>query len=131
LLGDELAADLGGAQPGRQTCRTKRRIRLTLTLDERFEIDQQVGQMVFRPLPTTGREGVQTGETTGELMQAFAKRPTIPAEFAFRTPLAAETSLFDGPCHEDPAGTAFQSLGRVNEQCLESIGSFHEGPSSL
>jgi hypothetical protein len=122
FLGEKLAADLCGAEPGIQTRRTKLRIRLALTIDERFDIGQQVGQMVFCPLPPTGREGVQTGETTGELMHAFPKRPTIPAAFAFHTPLAAATALFDGPCHAEPAGAAFQSLGRVNEQGLESIG---------
>ncbi len=130
-LGDALAADLGGAQPGRQTCRTPRRIRLTLTIDKRLAIDQHVGHMVLRPLPTTGREGVQTGDTPGERRHALAKRPTIPAECACRTPLAAETSLFAGPCQAEPAGTAWQSLGRVNAQCLESIGSFYDGPSRL
>jgi hypothetical protein len=128
--GDELASDFGGTHTGIKTCRAKLRISLTLTVDEGFDIGEQVRQVVFRALAPTGCEGIKTPKPACYFMHAFAECPTVPAEFAFCTPLAAWSQFFDRPCHEDPASAALQGPGRINEQCLERISQLHTGTSS-
>jgi hypothetical protein len=108
VLSDELAADFGGAQTRIQSGGAKLGVGLTLTIHNGFDIGQQGGQVVFHTLPATGREGIQTGETTFQLMGALADGHPTPAEGTFGAPLPARAQFFDGTCHEEPTGTAVQ-----------------------
>ena len=89
VLGDELASDFGGAQTGIEPCRAKLRIRLTLAINDSVHIVQQGGQVGFHRLTTTGSKGIQTRETTLQLMHALPDGHPAPAECPFRVPLSA------------------------------------------
>jgi hypothetical protein len=88
FLRDKLAADFRGAEPGIEPRRAQLRVGLTLAIDERLDIGQQGGPVVFCTLTATGRKGIQTGETTRSLMGALADCHTAPAEFTFCAPLS-------------------------------------------
>ena len=131
FLGDELAADCRRAHTGIQTCRTKLWVGLALAIADSGAIGEQVRQVVFRTLAPPGRTGIKAPKTAWQFMQAFAECPTVPAQCAFRLPLAAWSQFFDCSCHEEPARATLQGLGRVNEQYLERIGQRHTGTSSM
>ena len=80
FLGDELASDFRGTQTGIEPGRAKLRVRLTLAIDDGFHIGQQGGQAGFHGLPTPGGEGIQTRETTVQLMGALTNGDPAPAE---------------------------------------------------
>ena len=87
FLRAKLASDFGGAQPGRQPGHTKLRVSLALAIDDRFDIGQQGGQEVFCTLTATGREGIQTRETTLQLMGTLPESHPAPAQCTFCAPL--------------------------------------------
>ena len=131
LLGDQLASDFGGTQTGIQTRRAKLGVGLALAIHEGFDIGEQLGQMVFYALPTTGRKGIKTREAAGQFMGTFADRHAAPAKVAFRAPLPTWPQLFDRTCHKEPASATFEGLSCFHEQGLEGIGSFHIETSSM
>ena len=88
VLGDELASDFCGTQTGREPCRAKLRISLTLTIDNGLHITQPGGQGGFHGLAPTGGKGIQARETTCHLMGALTDGHPAPAEFPFRTALS-------------------------------------------
>lgn len=131
FLGDALAADFRRAQPGLQARRTKLWGGWALAIDDGGDIGEHARQVVFRTRAPTGRNGIKAPKTAVQCMQAFAECPTVPTQCAFCLPLAAWSQFFDRSCHEEPARATLQGLGRVNEQCLESIGQLHTGTSSM
>ena len=80
--------------------------------------------------PSTGCEGIQTRETTFQLMDALADSHSAPAEFPFCAPLSAWPQFFDCPGHKEPAGATLEGSSCFHEQCLEGIGELHTGTSS-
>jgi len=128
VLGDELASDFCGTQTRIEPCRAKLRISLTLAIDDGFHIAQQGGQVGFYGLTPTGGKGIQTRETTFQLMGALTDSHPAPAEFPFRASLAAWSQFFDCPGHKEPTGAAFEGASCVYEECLKRIGEFHMVP---
>ena len=88
LVGDELSAYFRCAQTGRETVGTERWVGVTLAIDKRFDIGQQVGEMRFHRFATACRKGIETGEPALQLVEPFAKGHTAPSEFPFRPPLS-------------------------------------------
>ena len=80
VLGDELEAEFCCAQAGIQATCAELWIHLTLAIDDRFNIMQQMWQVGFGALVITGREDIETRETTFQVMRAFAEGRMVPAE---------------------------------------------------
>jgi hypothetical protein len=129
-VGDELTADFGGTQARIQARRAARWIALTLAIDERSDILEAMGQVVFSALTAARGEGIETNEATFQLRRAFAKRAAVPAQCAFCPPLAARPQLFDRARHKEPTGASFETSGGVDEYSLERVGQCHCRPSS-
>jgi hypothetical protein len=123
--------DFSGTQPGVQTCRAPLGGCLALAIDDGLDIRQQIREMVFDTVATSGCEGIETCEATLSLRCAFAKGASVPPQCALRTTLAAWPQLFDRPRHKAPAGAPFEGLSGLHEQGFERVGSFHRGPSSM
>jgi hypothetical protein len=72
-----------------------------------------------------GGEGVQTGDSRVEFVEALADRIARPAQQLPGFPLAkAETVHRLG--HEAAAASAAQGSGGVDQQCSHRIGEFHQ-----
>src|SRR5499426_2412441 len=131
FLHNELTADFGGTQAGREPRRTKLRVGLTLAIDDGFDISEEGGQVIFCALAPTGRKGIETPEPALQLMAAFADSHTTPAEFTFCAPLPTYAQFFDSTRHKEPSGTSFQRPSCINKEGLEGVGQFHGETSSM
>jgi hypothetical protein len=131
LLPEQLASHFGGAQPRIETCRAKLGGRLTLAIDNRSDITEQVGKMSFGAFAPPGGEGIETPKAAFQLMRAFADEAPVPAELPFGIALTAWTDFFDGSRHKQTARAAFEGLSGLDEQGLESVSELHSSSSSM
>ena len=130
MLGHELASDFCGTPPGIEPCRAQLRSSLTLAIDTGFHITQHGGQGGVHGLTTTGGKGIETRETTFQLIGALTDGHPAPAAFTFRAPLSAWSQAFDCTGHQEPPGAAFEGASCVQAECLKGIGEFHMSTAS-
>jgi hypothetical protein len=129
LVGDELAAHFRRAQAGRETMGTELGGGLTLAIDHRFDVGQQVGEMGFHTLATACHKGIEAGAPAVSCVGPFTNGHPAPPECTCRTPLSPSPQLFDGAGHKQPSGTALERFCCLDEQRLERVREFH-GDSS-
>ena len=119
FLDNQLPSDFGRAEPGIQAVGAKLGIGLTLAIDNALDIGEEVGQMDFDPLAATGGKSVLNRDAAFEFACALANCDAAPPQFTFRPPLTTRSEFFDRASHKDTAGTAFEGLGCVDEECFE------------
>src|SRR5207244_3445225 len=89
LLGDQLLADLGGADAGEESVGLELGIGLTLAIDDGLEIVEQTGQVFFHgPTPPSG-EGIEASPAADQLVHPLAEGDPAPAEMFLGPTLSA------------------------------------------
>jgi hypothetical protein len=88
---------------------------LALAIDNSADITEQVGQVLFGTLATTGHEGIETPKAACQLMRAFPHGHPAPTEFAFSAPLSSGTEFFDGTGHKKPSRMPLEGLCCLNQ----------------
>lgn len=78
VLANQLTTDFGGTEAGIQTSRGERWVGLALTVHNRLNVDQQVGQTVFDSLPSAQLKGIDTDDVLFDFALAFANQVTVP-----------------------------------------------------
>jgi hypothetical protein len=131
LGGDALAPDFRGTQAGVPTRRATLGVCLALAIDAGLESQQQMREMVFGAVATSGRKGIETRAAALSLMRACAEGTPVPTQCAFRATLAAWSQFFDRPRHKESAGAPFEGLGGLHEQGCERVGELHTDTSSM
>jgi hypothetical protein len=126
LLGEQLAAHLGGGQPRVQARRAEGGIGLTLPIDDGRDVRQQPGEPRLRPLAAPQGAGVDDGDPARQRARPLADRPPVPAAFALGPPLPARPQRARRPRHEHPTGAAGERPGGRAEQRLMPLGQFHD-----
>jgi hypothetical protein len=79
ILSDALSSNLVRAQTRVEPGRLELRIDLTLSIDDRSEVDQPVRLELLGSLPAPHGERIDPGETALELSGLFADRLSVPA----------------------------------------------------
>jgi hypothetical protein len=125
LLGHQLPADLGRAEPRIPAVRAELGIGLTLAVDNGLDLRAEVGQMIFSPLASTRGDVVLQGAPTLKFAGALPNGNAAPAAFPFRASLPPWPEFFDRAGHKEPAGTPFERLGRVDKERCERVGEVH------
>jgi hypothetical protein len=115
LLDHELAPDFGRGQPSIQAVGAELRVGLALAIDNGGDIVEQVGEVLLGTLAAAQGHGIQTGEALVEFAPSCAEGLAVPAEFAFRAPLATAAQLLDGARHKAAARAPFKHLRRLDE----------------
>ncbi len=119
FLGDQLAANLRSVQPGVEALGAKLGISLTLTINNRRNVGEEIRQMIFGAFAPARRAVVQADQATIQFMGADANRLAVPPQFAFGAPLPTRSEFFDSPGHEQPSSTAREAMRRLDEQRFE------------
>ena len=87
LLGHQLPADLGRAEPRIPAVRAELGIGLTLAVDNGLDLRAEVGQMIFSPLASTRGDVVLQGAPTLKFAGALPNGNAAGAAFPFRASL--------------------------------------------
>jgi hypothetical protein len=119
FLPNELTSDCGGTQSGVEPRRAKRRVGLTLALDDTLDSSEEGRPVIFCALATTSRKGIETPDPALQRRAAFADRHATPAECTCCAPLPTYAPVLDSTRHKEPAGTSFQRPGCINQEGLE------------
>jgi hypothetical protein len=131
FLGDQLPANRRCCQACVEPLGLEGGIRLTLTIDNAADIDEQVGQVFFALLASARGKAIQTPDPTAKLMRPFADRASIPDQLAFGAALPLVAKESNRASHEPSPFTPFQLLNRSLQILLDRVREFHENGSSM
>src|SRR5438270_12945191 len=98
----------------------KLRVGLALTINNSFQIDEQVGQVLFAALAATPAEGIDADHSMFHFPHPETDGPAIPAQLTFSQSLTPFTQGLNAACHKQTQCAAFEILGRVQQQGFDS-----------
>jgi hypothetical protein len=118
----QLAPHFGSREARIQAVRAELWVGLTLAIDQRVDIGQEVGQMVFGAFPPAECERIEADKAAVEFPQTFADGHPAPTQFTCGSLLPASTKFFHSARHKQPTSAALQRLGGFDEHGLDRIG---------
>jgi hypothetical protein len=115
LDGDQLAADLGGTDPGEQAIGLELGVGLAVAVGDRPDVIEESGQVLLGGLATAAVEGIDAGHAGAEFVRPLADRLPAPAEIHLGPTLPTPTHGLDRLGHEDSLLAALEGLGGIDE----------------
>jgi hypothetical protein len=115
LAVDQLAADLGGTDPGEEAVGLELGVGLTVPVGDLPDVVEQAGEPLLGPLAAAAREGIDAGHAAVQLVGPLADGAPSPAQVLLGPALPAPAHRPDGLGHVQPPSGAFEFLGGVDE----------------
>jgi len=113
--GDQLAADLGGADAGEEPPGLELGVGLALAVGDGPNVVQEAGQVLLGGFAAAAMEGVDAGHAGAQLVHPLADRLPVPAEMGLGPDLSASPHRADGLGHEEPSPAPLEGLGGVDQ----------------
>jgi hypothetical protein len=116
LGGDQLAADLGGADAGEEAVSLELGVSLAVGIGDGTNVIEESGQVLLGGLATSAMEGIDAGHAGAQLVHPLADGLPVPAEMGLGPDLSPSPHGTDGLGHEEPSQASFECLGGIDEE---------------